>query len=195
VDEARRKNTYVLAHCYTAEAVRHALHCGVRSIEHGIFIDAEAAAIVVARDAFVVPTLANFEANLRLGPLNEMFRGRVKELVDASRPSLEICRAAGVKLGFGTDVIGKYQKFQTLELSIRADVLPVAEVLFSATSTNAALLNRAGEIGVVAAGALADILVVDGDPLRDLQLLQDEGAHLRAIMKAGRFYKCELSTH
>ena len=193
MDEAKRKGTYVMAHCYTAESIQHALDCGVRSIEHGIFIDKPTAELVAGRGAFVVPTLANFEASHRLGPLNELFRSRIPELLAASGPMLEICRNAGVKMGFGTDVIGRYQKFQTYEFSIRGEVLLPEEVLFSATSVNAELLNREGELGVIAEDAMADVLVVDGNPLGNLQLLQDEGRHLLVIMKGGTFYKCELT--
>jgi len=71
------------------------------------------------------------------------------------------------------------------ELSIRAEVLPPAEVLRQATRVNAEILGREGELGVVAPGALADLLLVDGDPLRDLAVLQGQGKHLHAVVRGG----------
>jgi imidazolonepropionase-like amidohydrolase len=94
-----------------------------------------------------------------------------------------------VSVGFGTDLLGAMQAQQSSEFTIRAEVLPAAEVLRSATSVNAALLNAEGDLGVVAPGAFADLLVVDGDPLADLALLQDQGAHLPVIMKGGSLIK------
>ena len=108
-------------------------------------------------------------------------------MLDAGLASLEIAREAGVRIGFGTDLLGELHAQQSRELSIRARVLPPLEVLRSATLVNAEILGRAGELGVVAAGAKADLLVVDGNPLADLSRLEGQGEHLAAVMKDGRF--------
>ena len=79
-----------------------------------------------------------------------------------------------------------------MEFSIRAEALSPFEVIESATTTNAELLNRTGELGVVAPGALADLIAIDGNPLDDLNLLQEQGKHLALIMKGGKIYKNEL---
>ena len=71
-------------------------------------------------------------------------------------------------------------------------MLPPFEVIRSATLVNAELLNRTGELGVIAPGALADLLVVDGNPLDDLNVLQEQGKHLSLIMKGGKIYKQTL---
>ena len=78
-------------------------------------------------------------------------------------------------------------------MAMQAAGMKPLEVLKSATTTNAALLNRAGELGTVRAGALADLLVVRGNPVRNLKLLQGQGRHLALIMKDGRIYKNELA--
>ena len=88
-------------------------------------------------------------------------------------------------LGFGTDLLGETHEQQSREFSIRAQVLSPAEVIRSATLVNAAILNRVGELGVLAPGAKADLLLVDGDPLRDLTLLEGQGKHLAAILRDG----------
>jgi imidazolonepropionase-like amidohydrolase len=102
--------------------------------------------------------------------------------------SLEICKAAGVKMGFGTDIIGD-QELHTQEFLLRAEVLPVHEVIASATRVGAEVLRREGQLGVIAPGATADILVVDGNPLKNISLLAGHGEHLLVIMKDGRFHK------
>ena len=77
-------------------------------------------------------------------------------------------------------------KFQSQEFSIRAEVQKPIDVIRSATTGAADLFNMTGEIGVIAPGAYADILLVNGDPLADLNLLQEQGRHFDVIMKAGR---------
>jgi imidazolonepropionase-like amidohydrolase len=108
--------------------------------------------------------------------------------------SLELARAAGVRMAFGSDLLGQLQPDQSKEFAIRSQVLSPLEILRSATLVGAELLGRTGELGVVAPGALADLLVVDGDPLRDLTLLQGQGERLSLIMKAGALYKNRLPT-
>jgi imidazolonepropionase-like amidohydrolase len=92
-----------------------------------------------------------------------------------------------VPIGFGTDLLGETHDQQSREFEIRARVLPPADVIRSATLVNAEILNRSGELGVVAPGALADLLVVDGDPLANLALLAEPEKHLLAVVKAGHF--------
>ena len=114
---------------------------------------------------------------------------KLAEVQKAGRRSLEILTEAGVKIGFGTDLLGAMQEHQSDEFAIRAEVLPPADILISATSGNAELLNAGGRIGSVVADAQADLIVVDGNPLADLGLLQNQGAHLPIIMKGGAFMK------
>jgi imidazolonepropionase-like amidohydrolase len=99
---------------------------------------------------------------------------------------------AGLPMAFGTDLLGPMHRRQSEEFLIRREVLPPAEILRSATSVAARLLRQEGRLGVVAPGALADLIVVEGDPLADLALLTEQGAHLPAIMQGGRFVKNRL---
>jgi imidazolonepropionase-like amidohydrolase len=193
--EATSWKTYVMAHAYTPEAIARAVRSGVRSIEHGNLIDAETARLMADRGAFLVPTLATYEALSREGEglgFPAVSLAKLEGVREAGLRSLEIAHAAGVPIGYGTDLLGACHQYQSEEFTIRARALPAAEVLASATTTNAALLNRSGELGTVREGALADLIVVDGDPLRNLRLLQGQGRHLKLIMKGGRIYKNEL---
>jgi imidazolonepropionase-like amidohydrolase len=106
--------------------------------------------------------------------------------------SLELARAAGVRMAYGSDLLGQLQPDQSKEFAIRSQVLPPLEIIRSATLVGAELLGRVGELGVVAPGALADLIVVDGNPLADLGLLQGQGEHLSLIMKGGALHKNRL---
>ncbi len=190
--EAESWRTYVMAHSYTPEAISRAVRFGVRSIEHGNLLDAATAQLMADHDAFLVPTLVTYEALHRHGEefnFPAVSMAKLKDVRDAGLRSLELAREAGVSIGFGTDLLGETHHYQSLEFSIRAEAMTPMDVIKSATSVNAALLNRSGELGVVKAGARADLIVVDGDPLSDLNLLQDQGAHLPLIMKDGYIHK------
>jgi imidazolonepropionase-like amidohydrolase len=188
VEEAARWRTYVLAHAYTPGAIRRAVEAGVRSIEHGNLLDEPTAALLAERGVFLVPTLVTYWAIAEHGAafgLPGWALDKVHEVLDAGRRSVDVARAAGVDLGFGTDLLGEAGVFQSRELSLRAEVEPAADVLRSATAVNARLLGREGDIGVVAEGARADLLVVDGDPTADISLLEGDGRHLRAVLRRG----------
>ena len=192
VEEARAWRTYVMAHAYTAEAIRRSIDFGVRSIEHGNLIDAETARHAALHGVFVVPTLVTYDALERQGKelgLPAVSMAKLKDVRGAGLKAIELLKAAGVKIGFGTDLLGAMHVHQSREFSIRAEAMSAFEVIRSATLVNAELLQMEGKLGVIAPGAIADLLAVSGDPLRDLGLLQDQGAHLAVIMKGGKFFK------
>jgi imidazolonepropionase-like amidohydrolase len=190
VEEAQGWQTYAMAHAYTPEAITRAAEAGVRTIEHGNLIDAPTARLLVERDAFLVPTLVTYYAIDELGRalgFPEVSQRKVKDVLDAGLASLEIARDAGLPMGFGTDLLGETHEQQSREFVLRGEVLPAADVLRSATLVNARILGQEGELGEIAAGARADLLVVDGNPLDDLGLLEGQGKHLAAVVKDGEF--------
>ena len=190
--EAHSWGTYVMAHVYTPEAIRRCVEYGVRSVEHANLIDVDTAAFAAERGAFVVPTLATYESLGRRGAalgLPRVSLDKLGAVSDAGVASLEILRDAGVKTGFGTDLLGAMHEDQLTEFGIRARALPSAEILRQATSVNAELLGRSGELGTVAPGALADLIVVDGDPVADLGVLSGQGERISLVMKGGRVFK------
>lgn len=192
VEEAAARGTYVAAHSYSAASTMRAVQCGVRTIEHGNFVDAEAAALMAQKGAFMVPTLIcyweSYENSDAYG-LPRHIKDKLREVTLAGTRMLEICRDAGVRMGFGTDLMGEMIVAQSKEFRRRSEVLPVMDILKSATAVNAEILGQSGKLGCIAPGAWADLLVVDGNPLDDLTLLEDEGGSLVAIMKDGRFFK------
>jgi imidazolonepropionase-like amidohydrolase len=155
-------------------------------------IDEPTAKILAERRAFLVPTLVTYDSMARKGKelgMPEANLAKNKKVLDRGLRSLEICKSAGVELGFGSDLLGFLHDDQSREFSIRAEVLSPAEIIRSATLTNARILQKEGELGVIRPGAFTDLLVIEGDPVGDLGLLQNDGRHLAMIMKGGKFYK------
>lgn len=188
VEEAADAQTYVAAHLYTAPAIKRALRCGVHSLEHCNVIDAEAAAMAAAAGAVAVPTLVVFEAlaqdGAALGLLPESI-AKVADVHASGLRSLEILRDAGVTMAYGTDLLGDAHPRQCEEFAIRAQVLPARTVLAGATTIAAELVGMAGQIGVLAPGALADLIVVDGNPLDDVTVLADPARYLKMVVQGG----------
>ncbi|MFM9927381.1 amidohydrolase family protein [Variovorax sp. H27-G14] len=188
VEEARSRGTYVMAHAYTAQAISRAVRCGVRTIEHGNLVDAPTAALMAELGAYVVPTLVTYDALANEGEsfgLPKESVAKVADVREAGLRSLEIYKAAGVKMGFGSDLLGESQRLQSDEFRLRADVLSPAEAIASATTVGAEVLGMADKLGRLVPGALADILVVDGNPLRDINCLLGQGEHIPLVMKEG----------
>ena len=189
VDEAAARHSYVLAHAYTPAAIRRAVECGVRSIEHGNLIDAPTAALMSERGAYAVPTLITYEAlardgaRLGLGPESV---AKIERVRAAGLRSLEIFKAAGVKMALGTDLLGASHPLQSEELVIRAQVQSNLEVLQSATLIGAELLGQSGQIGEATPGARADLLLVDGNPLQHLACLTGQGERIAVVMQGGQ---------
>ncbi|HTS92156.1 MAG TPA: amidohydrolase family protein [Stellaceae bacterium] len=196
VGEATAWGTYVASHAYGADAIRRAVECGVRTIEHGNFVDAATAKLMRERGAFIVPTLIAYDAMKRRGRdygLPPVSLEKNDRVLAAGLRSLEICREAGVPIAFGSDLLGQLQDDQSREFLIRGEAMKPIEVIRSATVVNARLLRREGELGTIRPGAFADLLAVDGNPLDDLNLFQKQGAHLPLIVKGGRIHKNVLA--
>ena len=137
VEEAENAGTYVLAHLYTDEAIRRAVECGVRSVEHGNLVTPATAQLMKDRMAFVVPTLVTFDALAEEGAslgLPPESVAKIEAVRSAGLHSLEIFRAASVPMGYGTDLLGDMHRHQAREFAIRSQVLPAPEIIASATS-------------------------------------------------------------
>lgn len=196
VYEAATRRTYVMAHCHTDEAVRRCIEYGVRTIEHGTVISEDTAQLIAEKGAYVVPTLsianAIREHGAALGLQPEGLE-KAEGLYDEMLASISICEKAGVKIGLGTDLLSKdFHPLQGGELALRGQVSQPVDVLRSATSVNADILQKPGELGCIAPGAYADILVLEGNPLEDLTLFQKAKTHIPVVMKGGVFVRNQL---
>jgi imidazolonepropionase-like amidohydrolase len=195
VEEAHAFGRYVCAHAYTPDAITRAAHSGVRTIEHGNLIDEAAAKLMAQKDMFLIANLVAYyamkERAADYGMTADML-AKNDRVIDGGLKSLEICRRAGVPVAYGSDLLGQLQVDQSREFLLRAEVLPAIDIIRSATTVGARVLRQEGRLGTLQAGAFADLIVVDGDPLKDLGLFQDQGRHLSAIMKGGAFHKNRL---
>ncbi|MEV4806380.1 amidohydrolase family protein [Nonomuraea sp. NPDC049421] len=187
VEEAEAANRYVAAHAYTARAVNRALEAGVRSIEHGNLIDDSSVELFLRHDAFLVPTLVTYWALKEEGRdfgLPESSWRKVDEVLEAGIVALERAARGGVRLAYGTDLLGGMHRHQNQEFRLRAEVQSPLDVLRAATTGAAELVGLTGELGTLALGAHADLLVLDGDPLEDIGVLADP-KHIRHVVQSG----------
>ncbi len=191
-EEATAANTYVMAHAYSPRSITRAVQCGVRTIEHGNLLDEATAKVMKTEGAYLVPTLATYamlaEEGKRLLWSDDML-AKLDRVKDAGTRAIAIARAEGIPIAFGTDLLGTMHPQQAIEWRLRATVQSPVEILQSATSVAADVLNQAGRLGVIAAGAHADLVVVNGDPTQDILLMCDPDKTLAGVMKAGRWEK------
>lgn len=195
VEEAATRRTYVMAHAHTNEATIRCLRNGVRTVEHATMLEADGAQAIADADAFAVPTLVIIDAIREAGGSLGLSQDKLDKMQEVGRQavgSLDLLRQAGAKIGFGTDLMGRLAFQQSREFVLRSEVCTPLEILRQATSINADLLQRTGDLGVIAPGAQADILVVDGDPLADISVLEDHG-RLALILKGGEAVRNTLS--
>ena len=196
VNECSERRTYASAHCHPASAVRRCVEFGVRSIEHGTLIDDDTARFVAKSDSYIVPTLVIIYALVELGKqlgFPPESQEKAAYAFEGALSGLEKMRKAGVKIGYGTDLLGTTYVQQCREFTLRREVFKPVELLRQATSNNAALMMMEGKIGCVAPGAFADLIVVDGDPLKDIDLVAADGKKLLLIMRDGEVVRNKLA--
>lgn len=189
VGEADNASSYVMAHAYTARAIKRAIRCGVRSIEHGNLVDDEAAVMMADAGAFAVPTLITYEALAEEGKalgLPKASLAKIESVRAEGLRSLETFAKAGVSMAFGSDLLGATQRLQSEEFRLRASVLGTAAAIQSATYAAAKLIRREHELGDIFEGALADLILLKGNPIQDIRVLCGQGESIRWVMKEGR---------
>ena len=195
VNEANSWKKYVLAHAYTSEAITRAIDCGVRTIEHGNLMDRKTAKYMNDKNAYLVPNLITYEAMDLEGEkygLPKISLEKNKFVKDEGKIALDYAYSEGVKIGYGTDLLGELQVYQGKEFLMRQNIMPKKDILKSATLINAEIVNQKDKIGVIKEGSFADILLVDGNPLEDFSVFQEQGKYISLIMKNGKIYKNNL---
>jgi imidazolonepropionase-like amidohydrolase len=192
VGECVERRSYASAHCHPASAVRRCVEFGVRAIEHGTLIDAETAAFVAARGAFIVPTMVIIHALVELGRqlgFPPQSQEKAEFALKQAISGLDLMRQAGVKVVYGTDLLGSTYTQQCREFLLRREVFTPLEMLRQATSVAAEMMLMEGTIGCVKVGARADLLVVEGDPLADIERVASNGRYLSTIVRGGTLVK------
>jgi imidazolonepropionase-like amidohydrolase len=187
VEAAEAHGTYVLAHAYHPRSISQCVEAGVLSIEHGNLLDELTAAQMAQAGAFLVPTLITYDVLAAAGPslgFSSFQQEKLAKVHKAGEEAVRIARAAGVRIGSGSDLLGAAMNMKARELVLKSRILSPMEAIVSATRTNAELFGMAGEIGTVEVGKRADLVVFDRDPLADPEVLADAD-RVRLVMKDG----------
>jgi imidazolonepropionase-like amidohydrolase len=183
-----------MSHAYGGEGVKICLEAGVDSIEHGAALDDDLIERMLRQGTWLVPTFTVLRRIVALGrqvpsPLPEYMLRKALQLLEYQAESFRKALSAGVKIALGTDLGGFGHGHNAGELAylVEAGMTPM-QAIVAATRMGASCMGLGDEIGLLQEGRLADLLVIDGDPLEDVRILQ-ERSHLRVIMKDGKFIK------
>ncbi len=200
VEAARNWNTYVTVHAFTSTAIRLSIAAGVKCIEHGFLMNEDDAKLIAAKGIWL--SMQPLPEEMRTGlPVGSVQREKAEEVWPGIDRAYRLARKYRIKTAWGTDVLFS-RALATQQGAILASLTrwyTPAEALIMATSTNAELLRMSGPrnpypgaLGVVEEGAYADLLLVDGDPLQDINLIADPAKNFLIIMKDGKIYKDSL---
>ncbi|GAA1210854.1 metal-dependent hydrolase family protein [Prauserella alba] len=193
VEETEAAGRYVTVHAYPPQAINRALEAGVHCVEHGNLLDDRTVELLLERDAFLVPTLVTYFALREEGRdhgLPQASWEKVGEVLDNGVGALETASRAGVRLAYGSDLLGGMQRRQNEEFRIRSQVQRPIDVVRAATTNAAALVGMRGELGTLAPGAYADLIVLDDDPLADVTVLA-EPANIRTVVQGAHLVRSE----
>ncbi len=192
VFEAEAVGTYVSAHVYSSRSIRNCAGSGIRSLEHGNLLDETAARAITGAGAFLVPTLVTYEMISRMGKslgIPDMNVRKINQARDQGLEALAIAKRQGVKIASGSDLLGPMQRYKGMELELKARVLGPMEAIVATTKTNAELLRKEKDLGTIGPGKLADMILVEGDPLKDITVFQHYREKISVIIQGGRVYK------
>jgi imidazolonepropionase-like amidohydrolase len=191
VEEAKAVGTYVLAHVYTAESMQNCLAAGVRSLEHGNFLDETTATLIKERGAFLVPTIVTYEQLAARGEaegIGAWQREKIEQGLDGAFRALDLAVSMGLRIASGSDLLGPMQPMKGREPLLKSRVMGPMAALIATTRTNAELFGLDHDIGTVEVGKRADLIVVDGNPAADISCLEDP-SRVQMVIKGGRIRK------
>jgi len=195
VFEAESAGKYVAAHAYSSRSIDLCMRVGVRTIEHGNLMDETSARAMKDAGAYLVPTLVTYEMLSRKGKALGIPADSIRKINQAKEKGIEtlsMAFKAGVRIGSGSDLLGELQVYKEVEMALKAKVLGSMGAIVATTRTNAEILRREKDLGTVEEGKLADVILVGGDPLKDIRLFQNYPENITLIIQGGRVYKNTL---
>jgi imidazolonepropionase-like amidohydrolase len=187
VEEAARAGRRTAAHAHSAEGMKNAIRAGVHSIEHGTLLDDDAVKLFLLHKTFLVPTLSAIQSGVehgKTGGMPDQALQKVVMLGNGQKMSFQKAVKAGVRIAMGTDAGTPFNPHGRNGQELRRMVefgLPPVEAIRAATSSASTLLGLDHKIGSVEPGKLADLIVVDGNPLEDIALLENPNRILTVI--------------
>ncbi len=198
VYEAAQHGKTCMAHAQATAGIRNAVVAGVESIEHGIFLDDEVIDEMKARRTFLVPTLHAPRGVLirekeNPGSVLPQSLRKTHEVLEVHRESIRAAREAGVRIAMGTDAgVGKHGT-NAEELQFMTEIgMSAMDAIVATTQVASECIHMADDVGTVEAGKFADLLVIDGNPLDDIAILQDQ-AKMPLVMVGGQAHRDELA--
>ena len=203
VQAASDWGTYVASHLHNGPSIVRALEAGVMSVDHGFMMNEEGAIMMAKNGAFLSTQFAILDITLEMDFLTDAQLDKAREVINASHDMVNLVKKHGIKITFSSDSFGPdalAASLQSREFEARAQRFSNSEVLQHATRNSAELIELSGKrnpypgkLGVIEKGAMADMLIVNGNPLDDISLLSDPGANLLLIMKDGKVFKNTLA--
>lgn len=184
--------TYVTAHSYTSEAIQRLVNNGVKMIEHGLLMDEETAKLCAEKGIVISTQVLVFRLGAEMPGLTDENRRKMAEVLQGQDQLMAYVKKYGLKIGFGTDLVFGTHVRLADEFVVRRDYFEPAEIMRQATSESAEIIRMAGKLnrydnfGEIREGWLADLILIDGNPLEDVSLFQRPEETLDLILKAGR---------
>ncbi|KAJ5980649.1 hypothetical protein N7481_007947 [Penicillium waksmanii] len=197
VECADNAGTFVTAHAYTVKAIRHCIDNGVKGIEHGNFVDPATAKLMAEKGVYLTPTLiayAQMASDQWKGYLPPESQEKNSQVFESGLHALKIASEAGVKMCYGSDLLGPLGSAQTQEFALRSQVLSSLEILRSATINPAKMMGWEESIGQIKDGFQADVVFLNKNPLDDVTVFDRPEEHVLGVMKDGRVCKSRWTT-
>jgi imidazolonepropionase-like amidohydrolase len=190
--EAQSAGKYVAAHCYSDRSIKNSIAAGIKTIEHGNLMSEPVARELKESGGCLVPTVAAYEVMSEMGesfgvPMRYIVK--IRQALENALEAVSAAYKAGCVIGSGSDLLGPMQVYKGRELELQAKVMGPMNAIVAATKINAEIIGCNKLVGTLEAGKLADLILVDGDPILDIRILQNYTEKIPMIMKGGAFYK------
>ena len=191
VDVADNAGTYVAAHCYSDKSISRCTEAGILTIEHGNLLERPTAKLMAQKGTYLVPTQITYEMVLEHAKdsLSKFMYDKFIAVNDRGYEAIKIAMEEGVKIGGGSDLTGRNTKYASGAIAYQAKAQGAMNAIVSFTRVNAEIMGMSEQIGTIEEGKLADIILVNDDPLKNIDLFKNPKDNILVIMQDGKLYK------